>query len=209
MNKDRFEAFSDGVFAFAITLLILGIALPSDHRLSEAQLRSALLGLWPSLIAYALSFGVIAIMWQNHQALFRRVRRIDRMTVFLNLLLLAGTAFIPFATSTIASYPAMRPSTFLYGLVLFWTSTAYNLILSHLRRADAFAPEVTTQRIASTVRAYRTGWVVYTSAALLALWLPLVSFAAYVAIAGYYLVPRGIDADVEDERATETSDRVG
>ena len=203
MNKDRFEAFSDGVFAFAITLLVLGIALPSDHRLSEPELRSALLGLWPSFVAYALSFGVIAIMWQNHQALFRRVQRVDRMTVFLNLLLLAGTAFIPFATSTIASYPGMRPSTFLYGVVLFWTATAYNLIMGHLVRAGAFAPEVTSQTIASTVRAYRTGWVVYTLAALLALWLPLVSFVAYLAIAAYYLVPRGVDSDVGDATVTQ------
>lgn len=205
MNKDRFEAFSDGVFAFAITLLVLGIALPSEHRLSESELRSALLGLWPAFVAYGLSFAVIAIMWQNHQALFRRIRRVDRMTVFLNLVLLAGTAFIPFATSTLASYPTSRPSAFLYGLVLFWTATAYNVLLGHLVRAGAFTTDVTSAMIASTVRAYRTGWVVYTLAALLALWLPLVSFAAYVAIAGYYLVPRGVDSDIVDEEASSES----
>ena len=196
MNKDRFEAFSDGVFAFAITLLILAFSLPADRRLSESELRSAILGLWPTFIAYALSFGVIAIMWQNHHALFRRIRRIDRMTVLLNLILLAGTAFIPFATNTLASYPAMRPSTFLYGLTLCWTATAFNLLLLHFVRAHAFAPDVSRQTIAATVRAYRTGWVVYTLATLLALWLPVVSFGAYVAIAIYYLVPRGVDSDV-------------
>ena len=199
MNKDRFETFSDGVFAFAITLLILAFALPADRRLSEPELRSALLGLWPTFIAYALSFGVIAIMWQNHQALFRRIQRVDRMTVFLNFFLLAGTAFIPFATNALASYPTMRPSTFLYGLTLCWTATAFNLILGHIVRVGAFAPEVTDSMIASTVRAYRIGWVVYTLAALLALWLPLVSFAAYLGIAIYYLVPRGVDADVGDQ----------
>lgn len=202
MNKDRFEAFSDGVFAFAITLLILSFSLPGDHRFSERELRSALLGLWPTLIAYALSFGVIAIMWQNHQALFQRIRRVDRVTVFLNFILLAGTAFIPFATNTLASYPAMRPSTFLYGLTLCWTATAYNLILGHVVRVGAFAPEVSRPVIASTVRAYRTGWVVYTAATLLALWLPLLSFAAYLAIAIYYLVPRGVDSDLGEERRT-------
>jgi hypothetical protein len=70
MNKTRFEAFSDGVFAFAITLLVLGFTLP--------ELR-------PKLIAYGLSFGVIGSMWQNHHALVRLVDQIDRMTVFLNL----------------------------------------------------------------------------------------------------------------------------
>ena len=202
INKDRFEAFSDGVFAFAITLLILAFSLPADRRLSERELRSALLALWPTFIAYALSFGVIAIMWQNHQALCRRVRRIDRMTVFLNFVLLAGTAFIPFATNTLASYPTMRSSTFLYGLTLCWTATAFNLMLSHFVRADAFGPDVSRQEIASTVRAYRTEWVVYTLATILALWLPVVSFAAYLAITIYYLVPRGVDSDVSGQEAS-------
>lgn len=72
VNKGRFEAFSDGVFAFAITLLILGIVLPAlKTPVSDAALRDALLSLWPNAIAYVLSFAVIGIMWQNHHALFR------------------------------------------------------------------------------------------------------------------------------------------
>jgi hypothetical protein len=76
------------------------------------------------------------------------------------------------------------------------TSTAYNLILS-LVRSQAFLPRVSEDAIRATVRAYRIGWIVYVSATLLALWLPLLSFAAYLAIALYYLVPRGVDADIE------------
>jgi uncharacterized membrane protein len=201
MSKSRFEAFSDGVFAFAITLLVLGFVLPPLRNPSDAELASALLRLWPNLIAYGLSFGVIGIMWQNHHALFRLVQRVDRVTVFLNLLLLAGTAFIPFATSVLGSYPTMRSSTFLYGVILSWTATAYNLMLMHLVRAHAFAAHVTPATLSPTIRAYRTGWVTYVLAMLLALWLPIVSFAAYVAIALYYLVPRGVDADIEPARA--------
>ena len=73
MNKARFEAFSDGVFAFAVTLLVLGFALPELHDPSDRELTAALLRLWPNLITYALSFGVIGIMWQNHHALFRLI----------------------------------------------------------------------------------------------------------------------------------------
>lgn len=80
MNKARFEAFSDGVFAFAVTLLVLGFVLPAfkDHPPPEAQVTAALLRLWPNLIAYLMSFSVIGIMWQNHHALFRLVRTVDR-----------------------------------------------------------------------------------------------------------------------------------
>ncbi|MGC1107089.1 MAG: TMEM175 family protein [Candidatus Acidiferrales bacterium] len=117
MSKARFEAFSDGVFAFAITLLILGIALPAcKSPPHDSELRHALLHLWPNLLAYVLSFAVIGIMWQNHHALFRLVERIDRRTVFLNLMLLGVTAFIPFATSTLGTYPSMSSSTFLHGV---------------------------------------------------------------------------------------------
>jgi uncharacterized membrane protein len=197
MNKSRFEAFTDGVFAFAITLLVLGFALPELHDPSDQDLTAALLKLWPNLIAYALSFGVIGIMWQNHHALFRLVSRVDRNTVFLNLLLLAGTVFIPFATSTLGSYPTMHASTFLYGATLTWTATAYNLMLMHLVRSNGFYDDISKATIASTVRAYRIGWLGYGAAMLLALWLPLLSFGMYLAIAVFYLVPRGVDSDIE------------
>jgi uncharacterized membrane protein len=197
MSKTRFEAFSDGVYAFAITLLVLGFTLPELRHPSDGELTNALLRLVPNLIAYALSFGVIGLMWQNHHALFRLVDRVDRMTVFLNLVLLGGTAFIPFATSTLGTYPTMHASTFLYGLALTTTATVYNVLLAHLVRSHAFRDDVTGAAIATTLRAYRIGWAGYTMATLLALWLPIVSFGAYLAIAIYYLVPRGIDADIK------------
>ena len=195
MNKSRFEAFTDSVFAFASTLLILGIALPVLRSPSEPQLRDALLRLWPNALSFALSFAVIGIMWQNHHALFRFVERIDRMTVALNLGLLAGTVFIPFATSVLGSYPAMRPSTFLYGLVLSYCSICYNLLLRHLIRGNAFGTNLSPARISASIRAYAVGLATYLVATLLALVLPLLSFAAYVAITIYYFVPQGVDSD--------------
>jgi len=195
MHKARFEGFSEGVFAFAFTLLVLGFVVPHAERISDPQLARSLLSQWPNLISYALSVAVIGIMWHNHQALFRMVARIDRVTVFWNLLLLGGTAFIPFATNALGSYPSYRASTFLYGLVLTYCATAYNLMLNHLVAARLFQPEIGSQAIAQTVRAYRTGWVGYAVSMLLALWSPLLAFAAYLGVALYYLVPHGLDTD--------------
>lgn len=199
MSKARFEAFSDGVFAFAITLLVLGFALPAVPILRNADLTHKLIDLWPNGVAYALSFMVIGIMWQNHQALFRLVERIDRTTVFWNLLLLGGTAFIPFATSVLGQYPSMPAAAFLYGVALTETSTCYNLMLAHLIRSKAFHASVTPERVAATRTAYRTGWFAYFFATLLALVLPLASFVAYIAVAIYYLIPRGVDEDITTE----------
>jgi uncharacterized membrane protein len=200
MNKERFEAFSDGVYAFAITLLILGIVLPSlpDHP-KDDELIHALVGLWPNTLAYALSFAVIGTMWQNHHAVFRTVARVDRRSIFLNLLLLAGTVFIPFATSTLGSYPTLHAAAFLYGLVLLYCATIYNLLLEHLIRSRAFKAEITPETIAATRHAYRVGWCSYLLAMLLALVFPLASFAAYIAIVLYFLIPSGVDDDLGDE----------
>lgn len=205
MNKTRFESFSDGVFAFAITLLVLGFAVPMHGELkwaTDAELTRELLKLWPNLIAYALSFAVIGIMWQNHHALFRTVARVDRFTVFLNLLLLSSTVFIPFATAMLGVYPTTHAATFLYGCVLSACSTSYNLLLWHLVRSHAFDDSVKPERVRTTVTAYRVGWLTYIGATLVALVFPLVSFALYVLIAAYYLVPRGVDDDFDSARAT-------
>lgn len=195
MNKARFEAFSDGVFAFAFTLLALGFVLPEMRYESSGALAAALLRLWPDLLAYALSFSVIGLMWQNHHALFRLVKRVDRKTVFWNLLLLAATVLIPFATRTLGSYPTFSASTFLYGLVLSTCAIFYNRLLAHLVHADAFEPEVERSAIAATVRGYRMGMIVYIAATLVALVMPLLSFGAYLAIVVYFIVPRGADSD--------------
>ena len=196
MNKARFESFSDGVFAFAITLLALGFVLPQAHLSGNRELARALFGLWPNLIAFALSFSVIGIMWQNHHALFRFVRGVDRRTVFWNLLLLASTVLIPFATTTLGSYPTFAAAAFFYGVVLSACATFYNLMLLHLVRSRSFEPEVTQSTITETVRGYRIGWIIYVSATLVALVLPLVSFGLYLIVVMYFLVPRGADADV-------------
>lgn len=198
MNKGRFEAFSDSVFAFAITLLILSIALPAfkNPPPSERELAHALLRLWPNLLAYLLSFSVIGIMWQNHHALFRLVGTVDRMTVFLNLSLLGVTVFIPFATSVLGAYPTMRSSTFLYGLTLTSSGSIYNLLLWRLTQTGAFHANVSEATIRQTTIAYRVGAMTYAIATLASLVAPVLSFALYLLVAGYYLFPRGADADL-------------
>jgi uncharacterized membrane protein len=196
MEKGRFETFSDGVFAFAITLLALGFVLPEMLGPSNRELATALLHLWPNLIAYGLSFSVIGLLWQNHHALFRYVHRVDRTTVFWNLLLLAGTILIPFATKTLGSFPALPASTFLYGLVLSISATFFNLMLLHLVHSDAFEPEVGAATINIAVEGYRAGLIVYVCATLLALVLPIASFAVYVLIVAYFFIPRGSDSGI-------------
>jgi len=97
LNKSRVEAFSDGVFAIAITLLVLTIAQPGAG--GYADLGHQLLERWPSLAAYAVSFLVIGIMWLNHHTVFSNLERVDRGLFYWNLLLLMTVVFIPYPTA--------------------------------------------------------------------------------------------------------------
>jgi uncharacterized membrane protein len=97
VNKGRLEAFSDGVFAIAITLLVLTIGQPSNY----ADLAHQLAERWPSFAAYAVSFSLIGIMWLNHHSIFSQFSRIDRPLVYLNLALLMTVVFIPYPTGVL------------------------------------------------------------------------------------------------------------
>jgi uncharacterized membrane protein len=103
VDSGRLEAFSDGVFAVAITLLALNLAIsgPGPH---QPTLAVKLADHWPAFAAYAVSFATIGIIWVNHHTLFKNISEIDRTLLFVNLLLLFFVVSIPFATSTVAAY---------------------------------------------------------------------------------------------------------
>ncbi|TVT56129.1 DUF1211 domain-containing protein [Amycolatopsis rhizosphaerae] len=98
----RTEAFSDGVFAIAITLLVLELKVPTVH--DGQSLWAALGAQWPSYAAYVVSFLVIGIMWANHHTLFSFIARVDRLLMFLNLILLLVLAALPWPTALMAEY---------------------------------------------------------------------------------------------------------
>lgn len=106
MDSGRLEAFSDGVFAVAITLLALNIAISGPDALARhpQTLADKLSNNWPAFAAYAVSFATIGIIWVNHHTLFKSFSKVDRPLLFVNLLLLFFVVSIPFATSTIAAY---------------------------------------------------------------------------------------------------------
>ena len=99
MNKGRVESFSDGVFAFAITLLVLGIQVPDLKTGSDQEVREGLIRSLPQLVPYVTSFATIGIIWLNHHAMFHGVERVEHTTLTLNLLLLLVVAFIPYPTA--------------------------------------------------------------------------------------------------------------
>ena len=102
MSPGRLEAFSDGVFAIAITLLVLDIHVPDPS--TTADLAQQLGSQWPSYVAYGVSFLTIGIIWINHHAMLRRIKAIDHEILILNLLLLLCVGLLPFTTALMAAY---------------------------------------------------------------------------------------------------------
>src|SRR6516225_5725205 len=123
----RIEAFSDGVFAIAATLLVLEIGVRST---SGAQLGHELTRIWPSYLAYVTSFVTIGIIWINHHHNMRAIERADRTFMFINLLLLLVVAFIPFPTKLVADFlnrSGERPAVIAYAATLLLMAVLYTI----------------------------------------------------------------------------------
>lgn len=171
----RVEAFSDGVFAIAITLLILEIHVPKlPAGATNPVLFQALAELWPSYLSFLLSFVVILMMWINHHELLRLVRRVDNPFLFANGFLLLMVTFVPFPTAVLAQYlgsAAPNAAVVLYCGTFLLISIAYSLLLeSVVRNRRLLRPEIDDQDVARIRRAYNLGLAVYSLSVLVAFW---------------------------------------
>ncbi|MGB2951911.1 MAG: TMEM175 family protein [Gaiellaceae bacterium] len=187
----RLEAFSDGVFAIAITLLIIEVHVPS-HSHGET-LGHALLRLWPSYLGYLTSFLTIGVMWINHHHVFSLIARVDRTMLLLNTLLLMLIAFVPFPTAVLAQFietDGARPAAVLYGATLTLTAItffAWWRYASTERRL--IAAEVRNEDIDDITRAYTPGTLLYAGAMAMAFASAWASATLYLAIAVFYALP--------------------
>jgi TMEM175 potassium channel family protein len=193
LNKSRVEAFSDGVFAVAITLLVLDLKVSGP---GHGSLTHQLADEWPSYVAYVVSFMVIGIIWVNHHTLLGRFARIDRTLLFLNLLLLMFITVIPFPTSLFAQYLRAggrdsHVAAALYGVVMEAMGLSFIAMFSWGGRH----PELLRVRLdkASQRRAmmqFGLGSVVYILTIALAFVSAPAALVAHFAIAVFYIVDR-------------------
>jgi uncharacterized membrane protein len=188
----RVEAFSDGVFAIAITLLVLEFKVPRlGPAASGAQLWTALQDLWPSLVAFLGSFAAILIMWINHHGLFRMVRRVDTPFLYVNGFMLLLITFVPFPTAVLAEYlghAGERVAAAFYCGTFVVVSVAFQLWWYTATRRRLLHAHVSAASIARIWGAYRFGFAVYVTAALLAFWNAAAGLGLCVALWVYWAV---------------------
>jgi len=179
-GPERLLAFSDGVFAIIITIMVLELKVP--HSAEPA----ALVEQWPLFLAYGLSYLQAGIYWVNHHSLFKAAEQVDSKVLWLNLVLLFGLSLMPFATAyagetRFASFP-----TAIYALVMLLPALSWNPLHSALARINPGESKVTRDAMVKGV--YALG--LYCAAVPLAYVNPYLSLALIVAVMGMYILPR-------------------
>ncbi len=191
-NTVRLESFSDGVFAIAITLLVLEIGVP--HVGEGQSLGEALRHLWPSYFGFAVSFLTIGVMWINHHAMFKDIDRQDHTLLVLNLLLMMSISFLPFPTAVVAAY--MRDSShqltaaLTWGFTLIVISVAFQALWLYASIDRRLIDDhVSDARLRTRTRRYLPGPLMYAAAIGLAFVHPWISLALYGLYALFWLLP--------------------
>ena len=178
----RLEAFSDGVLAIAITLLILEITVPDAD---DGSLWRQLGALWPSYLAYAVSFLTIGIMWVNHHRMTRRLISVDHGFIYRNLALLGFVAFLPFPTAVLADYLTeggsnAKAAAAFYGLTMVAVSASFGLLWLHVRRT----PELSAPGASAEVHSDVVGSAIAVAIYAVAMGVSIVSAVAALAVYG-------------------------
>jgi uncharacterized membrane protein len=184
----RLEAFSDGVFAIAATLLVLSFSVGT---VAGSELDTALLHLWPAYLAYATSFLTIGIIWMNHRHLVELIGRADRTLQFINLVLLMTVGFLPFPTKLVADYlrtDGERAATLAYTATFVVMAVTYNLWWRYASTGRRLiADGVPDSEVRAVTRAFNPGIVMYAITFLVAFASPVASVILTFLIAAFYL----------------------
>jgi TMEM175 potassium channel family protein len=206
MPKTRLEAFSDGVFAIAITLLIIEVRVP---HAKAGQLGTDLANQWPSYAAYVVSFAIIGIIWVNHHDIFERIITVDRPLLFLNLLLLLTVAFLPFPTALLGDYiregDNAHVAAAIYGANMTLIGLTFIAMWTYLVRVPSLlTPGLGAEGARRARRAAIVGPVLYGLTIPLAFVSPVACLIVYAALALYFAISFTVAGDAEDDQVTDT-----
>lgn len=188
-STNRLEAFSDGVFAITITLLILEIKPPTDY----SHLLHGLAVLWPSYFAYAVTFLFIGQVWVNHHVMFDHIRTADRGVLLLNTVLLMVVVFLPFATSVLAGAlragHGQRTAVVFYGIAFDVTALTFNAVWQYARSHRLISDTLDPAAAKAIGRRFQLALAWLATGALLGAALPILGVAVIAAFNAFYWLP--------------------
>jgi TMEM175 potassium channel family protein len=186
----RVVAISDGVVAIAVTLLVLEIRPPGDSR----DLLHGLLALWPSYLAYVVTFMLIGQIWANHHVMFDHIRSADRLVLLLNTLLLMDIAFLPFAASVLAQAlrdgQGERTAVVFHAIAFEVAAILFNVIWAYVRRGRRLlAPDIDAAGVRAVGRRFQLALVWIATGAVLGALVPILGIVVIAAFIPFYWLP--------------------
>lgn len=181
MSKGRLEAFSDGVLAIVITIMVLELRPP------EGVLLEDLFAIWPKFLAYAMSFAYIAIYWVNHHHLFQAVRTVSGRVLWANILLLFALSLVPFATAWMGEHSFGPTTVAFYNLVLILPAFSYFLLVRALLATPGQSATL-GEALGDDFKG-RLSLFAYLLALLVSLVVPVVAVGIDVFVAAIWIVP--------------------
>lgn len=190
-SKTRVEAFSDGIFAIIVTLLVLEIKVPEIHQEnSTSELLKALTHLLPKFISWIISFMILCVVWVNHHRIFEQLKGVTHGTFWLNANLMLWCSFVPFPTALMGDYMDNSISLSIFGVVMAMVAMSFTFMRFHLLRNPASLQDSTDVkhfRVATT-RSLFFGPLLYLAGASLGFIHPYLALSIYIFIPIYFII---------------------
>lgn len=187
----RIEAFSDGIFSIAATLLVLEL----KHPPPELPFWDGILHMWPGYVSFVLSFFFIGIMWINHHRLFTHIHKADDLVMAVNLILLLGVVFVPYPTSLMGASITMLDTGYSRNVAIFYNASylaiglLFNLLFYVCRRRQVLDHYLGVTHVREAASQYAVGLIYYAACVAMTFWSVPLSLVMNALIAAWFLVP--------------------
>jgi uncharacterized membrane protein len=186
----RIEAFSDGVIAIIITVMVFDLKLQEIP--TDKTVWSELLKLTPKFISYTISFLMLAIMWVNHHQLFHQIKHTDRKLLWYSIHLLFWMSIIPFGTNFIGANPMLWQASLFYGIIFFMSALSFTMLRNYVLKKDLLHDSINKQAHIKIRNKNRIALSIYLLAAFMSIVSVYISFVLFLVVPAMYFIPEKI-----------------
>jgi uncharacterized membrane protein len=190
ITTNRIEAFSDGIIAILITIMVFDLKIPDTA--SEAIFWQEIKQIIPKFISYVVSFIMLAIMWVNHHQLFHQIKHTDRKLLWYSIHLLFWMSLIPFCTNFIGEKPYYLESSFFYGLIFFMSALSFTLLRGYVIKSNLLHETIDKKRHIKIKKKNLIALCIYAVGALMGIISVYLSFTFFLIVPMMYFIPEKI-----------------
>jgi uncharacterized membrane protein len=200
LGKERIAALTDGIAAFAMTLLVLGIGVPTPDAVAPSELPAHVASLAPEVGIFVLSFATTGLFWIGSHQFLHLIGRSNRVFLWLNLLFLLTVVLLPFTTGTVGHYPGERVAVVLYGANLVAGGLSLQLLWTYAGRARLYRHDLEPDLLHGMRRRSALGPAANAAGAVVGWFAPWVGLAIFAAVAVFYVLPSRLDRHLGHRR---------